>query len=119
MKLSILIDQLIHSIIPSMYPAPIDRIFTYKEYFFVLRIEGAANDCIIERFYIFIRLIFQKSLINYLFRQLSLIYQDASSILIYPKTICSKCLSIVKCNKNTRTYKLHIEDWSLLLESMN
>jgi hypothetical protein len=48
MKLSILINQLIHSIIPSMYPASIDRIFADKEYFFVFWIEGAANYCIVE-----------------------------------------------------------------------
>lgn len=68
MKLSILINQLIHSIIPSMYPAAIDRIFADKKYFFVLRIERTANNRIIEGFYVFISFIPQKSLINYLLR---------------------------------------------------
>lgn len=102
-----------------MNPAAINRIFTDKEYLFILGVEGTANNSVIEGFYVFIRFISQKSLIDYLLGQLSFIYQNASSTLINPKAVGSKGFVIIKSYENARADKLHIEDCGLLFESVD
>jgi hypothetical protein len=61
------IDKFADDLIPSMNPAPINWIFAYKKQLFFFETEAAANDSVVEWFDILIVLIFEKSLIQYLF----------------------------------------------------
>lgn len=90
------IDQLIDGVIPTVYPASIDGIFTNEKQFFVLGVEGAANNCIIVGLDIFVIFILEKSLVDNFLRQFSLVNHHKSSSVVEPKAISAKSLLIIK-----------------------
>lgn len=89
------VNHFTNCLIPTMNPAPIDRILANKKEFFLLGVKAAADYSIVKRFNVLVTLVSQETLIYHLFWQLLLIYELVAPLLRQLQSVTTESIFAV------------------------